>query len=1099
MSGSWKQGDRVRLWQVKKADYEGKEGTIVGKFDRKKKRWPVTLDFNDKTVNVSSKNLRKGRPKKKMSPPELMQKAKSSKGKSKGKSKKRKLKIGDRVKLVNVSKVQYEGKLGTISGAFIQKKLRWPVKLDEKEKKVNLKPENLQLVEEEPEKTPEKQVDKDETDQKEEEGGEAEQKAEAGASMQPDEPKVKAEEAAEAKEKSESNDMKAPNQANDTPEPSEKENAEPEPAENEPAPVENKPEEKEEEVKAAEEPKKAEPENEPARAKDEPGKQNEEEEVEAADPDGGESLPEQREEKEKIDFSVYAKKLPVARTHEETQQRHELFTGMDQSNNGQLSLAEIELGILNYVGEDVYLMKPAIKMAYKAARGIAPEEDHDDDAFVEFKEFRIFLSMVRQYIELYAAFDAIDSGDDDRISIKEFKSSIEMLSDWGIDVKDPEATFSEIDTNGGGQVLFEEFCRWAMNKHLDYDKSFDEGESEAKLQEVSVDKEEGYEAYKVENDESEQRSEESIDLAKYASMLPVGRTHDETQRRHKMFNDMDVSGNGQLSLAEIDCGVQGFLAKNLDMGPAIKMAYKAARAIDKDEDSDGMDDKYVEFSEFRILLVSIRQYMQLQAAFDSIDEEGDGRINYEEFSTSLEMLEEWGVKVEDPKAAFDAIDSNDGGQVLFGEFCKWALKQGLDYDEDLKVGDAKAKAMAVEVEKDEDEEPEIYKAPVKKYEKVELDDLAKKLPVGRNDEEAAERKKMFDGFDASGNDQLSLAEIDLGILNVLGEEFHLMKPAIGMAYKASRGVDPRGNMADSFVEFSEFRILLCNIRRYIELFAAFEAVDDGDDERIDLKEFESSLGMLKEWGINVEDPEKTFGEIDENGGGQILFNEFAHWALKTGLDYDSDVDEGDAQAEKQEVDIPEDPPEENYEEEVEAADEIKVKIDFEAMVEKLPIGNTKEDKKKRKEMFKSIDQSNSGELSLAEIELGVLDYMGEDAGQLKDAIRMAYKVAKQGRGGKDDDYVERKEMKTLLICLKRYFELWAAFEAVDTGDDKRINFEEFSKAVDVLKKWGVEIEDPQAEFDSMDSNDGGQALFGEFCAWAMKKNLDVDDEEDTSE
>jgi len=351
----------------------------------------------------------------------------------------------------------------------------------------------------------------------------------------------------------------------------------------------------------------------------------------------------------------------------------------------------------------------------------------------------------------------------------------------------------------------------------------------------------------------------------------------------------------------------------------------------------------------------------------------------------------------------------------------------------------------------------------------------------------------------SGNDSLSLAEIDLGILNVLGEEFHLMKPAIAMAYKSSRGVDPRGSMADKYVEFSEFRILLCNIRRYIELFAAFEAVDDGDDSRIDLKEFESSLAMLKEWGITVEDPEKTFAEIDENGGGQVLFNEFAAWALKTGLDYDSDVDEGDADAEKQEVDIPEDPADDSFEEEVQAADEIKVEIDFEAMVGKLPVADTKEDKKKRKEMFKSIDQSGNGSLSLAEIELGVLNYMGEDAGQLKDAIRMAYKVAKKGRGGKDDDYVERKEMKTLLICLKRYFELWAAFEAIDSGDDKRINFDEFSKAVEVLKKWDVEIEDPQAEFDSMDSNDGGQALFGEFCAWALTKNLDVDDEEDTSE
>lgn len=98
------------------------------------------------------------------------------------------------------------------------------------------------------------------------------------------------------------------------------------------------------------------------------------------------------------------------------------------------------------------------------------------------------------------------------------------------------------------------------------------------------------------------------------------------------------------------------------------------------------------------------------------------------------------------------------------------------------------------------------------FDEVELDVIAKKLPVGRTNEEAIKRKKMFDAMDSSGNDQLSLAEIDLGILNELGEEFHLMKPAIRMAYKSSRGVDPGDEMANSFVEFSEFRILLCNIR-----------------------------------------------------------------------------------------------------------------------------------------------------------------------------------------------------------------------------------------------------------------------------------------------
>ena len=51
------------------------------------------------------------------------------------------------------------------------------------------------------------------------------------------------------------------------------------------------------------------------------------------------------------------------------------------------------------------------------------------------------------------------------------------------------------------------------------------------------------------------------------------------------------------------------------------------------------------------------------------------------------------------------------------------------------------------------------------------------------------------------------------------------------------------------------------------------------------KEFEATLPKLGEWGIQVADAKVTFDEIDENGGGQILFNEFAKWALKHGINY----------------------------------------------------------------------------------------------------------------------------------------------------------------------------------------------------------------------
>ena len=46
------------------------------------------------------------------------------------------------------------------------------------------------------------------------------------------------------------------------------------------------------------------------------------------------------------------------------------------------------------------------------------------------------------------------------------------------------------------------------------------------------------------------------------------------------------------------------------------------------------------------------------------------------------------------------------------------------------------------------------------------------------------------------------------------------------------------------------------------------------------QEFEAALHLLEEWGVKIEDHEAAFNEIDANGGGQVLFGEFAHWALQ---------------------------------------------------------------------------------------------------------------------------------------------------------------------------------------------------------------------------
>jgi len=56
------------------------------------------------------------------------------------------LKVGDRVKIVNIAKKEYEGLVGTIVKPFIQSKERWPVKLDQNDKFFNIARHNLELI-----------------------------------------------------------------------------------------------------------------------------------------------------------------------------------------------------------------------------------------------------------------------------------------------------------------------------------------------------------------------------------------------------------------------------------------------------------------------------------------------------------------------------------------------------------------------------------------------------------------------------------------------------------------------------------------------------------------------------------------------------------------------------------------------------------------------------------------------------------------------------------------------------------------------------------------------------------------------------------------
>lgn len=156
--------------------------------------------------------------------------------------------------------------------------------------------------------------------------------------------------------------------------------------------------------------------------------------------------------------------------------------------------------------------------------------------------------------------------------------------------------------------------------------------------------------------------------------------------------------------------------------------------------------------------------------------------------------------------------------------------------------------------------------------------LKAKLPTERTSDLQEKRRALFESFDPNGNGYLSLAEVDKGLTELGVTPDPLPKKVIMRAFQAAKGAhaaSTNGPGAD-FIELCEFRLLLVYLRRYLEVWLLFENVDHSGDHRISLDEFTTAAGQLKELG-NVSEAE--FKAIDQNGGGMILFDEFAEWAL----------------------------------------------------------------------------------------------------------------------------------------------------------------------------------------------------------------------------
>jgi len=148
----------------------------------------------------------------------------------------------------------------------------------------------------------------------------------------------------------------------------------------------------------------------------------------------------------------------------------EIWAKVDINGNGLVSVAEMDKMIGESSAEwDGFFApvvdegtgkpkQPVLIRAWKKATG--REYSTHEDGFIHKHEFKPFVRLIMMYNYLFTVFDELN-GDDRRISEEEFVAGVGKLG-AGEEGTDLSQTFKNIDTNGGGQILFDEFCHYAM-------------------------------------------------------------------------------------------------------------------------------------------------------------------------------------------------------------------------------------------------------------------------------------------------------------------------------------------------------------------------------------------------------------------------------------------------------------------------------------------------------------------------------------------------------------------------------------------------------------------------------------------------------------
>jgi len=213
---------------------------------------------------------------------------------------------------------------------------------------------------------------------------------------------------------------------------------------------------------------------------------------------------------------------------------------------------------------------------------------------------------------------------------------------------------------------------------------------------------------------------------------------------------------------------------------------------------------------------------------------------------------------------------------------------------------------------------------------------------------------------------------------------------------------------------------------------------------VDLAEFVQAVPLLEGWGVAVGDPVKEFRAMNTNGGGKVLFHEFAGWALKAGLDiwrgrsasYKGPPESYRAELAKKHGALDEarrttsaqqrGPPGTSSRRSGSALGSLNSTCGFSALIHTLPTGRAERDREARAELFERLDVGGIGALSFANVDVGLrslLDHQepGEmarpPAGLPMIPIAQAFQAYAQTKDN-GERYVSQNSFRLFLCHLK---------------------------------------------------------------------------------